>query len=204
MEDPMHRIILSLAAYTAAGMVGFQSPASADDRAGWNQPYGYHMHNPGWHMGPGYGMGPGQGSGMGQGYGMAPGYGMRGQQPGMRQFRNRASVDTNDDGIVSNAEAARHFEDAFMTMDADDDGHLTKEEFFAIRFGSGPAQSRASGVNNRWKERKQKRFAEMDENKDGKITQAEFLAHGKRRFDDADRDKDGKVTAWEFRARRHF
>jgi len=135
---------------------------------------------------------------------MAPGYSMRGQQPGMRQFRNRESVDTNDDGIVSNAEAARHFEGAFTTMDADEDGQLTKDEFFAVRFGPGPMQSRAAGANDRWKERKQKRFAEMDKNKDGKVTQAEFLAHGKRRFDDADRDKDGKVTAWEFRARRHF
>ena len=48
------------------------------------------------------------------------------------------------------------------------------------------------------------RFKEIDADKNGKISQAEFLAHGKERFESADEDKNGKVTVWEFRARRRF
>ena len=51
-------------------------------------------------------------------------------------------------------------------------------------------------------ERKKARFGEMDTDKNGKVSQAEFIAGGKARFQAADTDKDGKVTPWEFRAQR--
>lgn len=43
-------------------------------------------------------------------------------------------------------------------------------------------------------------FAELDLDKDGQITQAEFEAHRQTRFDAADTDKDGKLSAAEIQA----
>jgi Ca2+-binding EF-hand superfamily protein len=43
-------------------------------------------------------------------------------------------------------------------------------------------------------------FEELDTNKDGSVTQAEFLAHGEARFAQADTNKDGKLTKEERQA----
>lgn len=51
-------------------------------------------------------------------------------------------------------------------------------------------------------DRKKARFTEMDTDKSGKVSKAEFLTAGKARFDAAVTDKDGRVTPWEFLAQR--
>ncbi|RVJ79258.1 EF-hand domain-containing protein [Sinorhizobium medicae] len=51
-------------------------------------------------------------------------------------------------------------------------------------------------------DRKKARFTEMDTDKSGEVSKAEFLTAGKARFDAADTDKDGRVTPWEFLAQR--
>jgi hypothetical protein len=191
----------------AAALVLSAAAVQADDKRDWGPRWPM---VPGYGMGQGYGMGPGYGQGYGPGYG--PGYGMgpgmmgpgATGMGGMRGFGGRPPVDPDHDGIVSNTEAATHFEEAFMAMDGDDDGTLTLEEFSSVFFGQGPHMAwRGDGVQQ-WQERKEARFKEMDANKDNTVTREEFIAYGKNRFEESDRDKDGKVTVWEFMARRHY
>lgn len=122
----------------------------------------------------------------------------RGPGPGM--MGRMGAIDTNNDGVISDDEAADQVEAVFMAMDADDDDELTEEEYMAVRmgpqFGFNEARQKAR------QERKKARFGEMDTDKSGKVSKAEFIAAGKARFEAADTDKDGKVTPWEFRARR--
>jgi hypothetical protein len=138
----------------------------------------------------GRGWGPGQGQGMGQGMG---------QGGGMMQQRF-GTIDENNDGVISDDEAAAQVESVFAAMDADDNGELTMDEYMAVRMGPG------KGLNpDRQKlmqDKKQARFGAMDTDKSGTVSQAEFVAGGKARFAAADTDKDGKVTPWEFRALR--
>jgi hypothetical protein len=209
----------------AAAILMSSAAAWADDERDWGprwpmmpgygMGYGMGGYGPGGGMGPGYGMGYGPGGGMGPGYGMGPGMmgpGYGGMGPGagmmgpggMRGYAGRPPVDTDHDGVVSNTEAAKHFEEAFGAMDGDDDGKVTLEELTSVFFGPGPHMAgRGDGLKH-WQERKEARLKEMDGNSDGAVTQEEFLAYGKKRFEASDRDKNGKVTVWEFLGRRHF
>ena len=124
-----------------------------------------------------------------------PGHGM------MQGLMTRmGAIDTNDDGVISDDEAADQVESVYAAMDADDDGELTMEEYMAVRMGpqNGGNEDRQKAMQ----ERKKARFGEMDTDKSGKVSKVEFIAAGKARFDAADTDKDGKVTPWEFRAQR--
>jgi Ca2+-binding EF-hand superfamily protein len=150
-------------------------PALADDEGDW-----------GWHMW-GWGNGPGGGQGMMMGQGM---------------MGRMAAIDSNNDGVISDDEAAAQVENVYAEMDADDDGELTEEEYMAVRMGFGPGQGRNEARQKQMQERKKARFGEMDADKSGKVSKAEFIAGGKARFLAADADKDGKVTPWEFRAQR--
>jgi len=101
----------------------------------------------GWWTAPGMGYGPGQSYGMNPGYGMAPGYGggpmfgnaaepMQGWRNSNAPGRGRfASTDMNEDGLVSDEEAASNADMVFTAMDADDSGFLTVDEFMAVRMG---------------------------------------------------------------------
>ena len=156
------------------------------------------MQRPGWQIGPGSGdhmMGPGYGPGM-----MGTGNGRHGRFHGS----GGVPIDTNDDGVVSAAEAARHFEAAFVTLDADDDGNLSAQEFTSTQFGPGPHMTWHGGITRNWRQNKEARFEAMDANSDGMVSQADFIAYGKSRYEAADGDRDGKVTVWEFRAQRRF
>ncbi|MCG5481137.1 MAG: EF-hand domain-containing protein [Ensifer alkalisoli] len=119
--------------------------------------------------------------------------------PGMMMERIGA-IDTNDDGVISDDEAADQVESVFAVMDGDDDGELTEEEYISVRMGPGRGFNEAR--QKAMQDRKKARFTEMDTDKSGKISKAEFLSAGKARFDAADTDKDGRVTPWEFRAQR--
>lgn len=127
------------------------------------------------------------------------GWGWR-QGPGPRMMERMGAIDTNDDGVISDDEAADQVEAVFTAMDADDDDELTEEEYMAVRMG--PQRGFNEARQKARQERKKARFAEMDTDKSGKVSKAEFIAAGKARFEAADTDKDGKVTPWEFRARR--
>lgn len=124
-----------------------------------------------------------------------PGW-MSGEERGpMRRFM---VVDANDDGRISDDEAAGQRELVFIAMDADEDGELTEVEFMAVRMG--PGQGRNEERMKARQEAKRARFAPMDADKSGKVSKAEFMAEGKARFLQADADKDGNVTPWEFRS----
>jgi hypothetical protein len=138
----------------------------------------------GWQM---WGWGKGSGSGMMMGQGM---------------MGRMGAIDSNNDGVIGDDEAAAQVESVFAAMDGDDDGELTDEEYMSVRMGPGPGQGRNEERQKAMQERKKARFVEMDADKNGKVSQAEFIAGGKARFQAADTDKDGKVTPWEFRAQR--
>ena len=163
---------LATIALFTLGMTMSAVPAYADDND-W-----------GWHMW-GWGNGPGSGGMMGQGY-----------------MGRMAAIDSNNDGIIGDDEAAAQVESVFAAMDGDDDGELTEDEYMSVRMGPGFGQGRNEERQKAMQERKKAHFGEMDTDKNGKVSQAEFIAGGKARFQAADTDKDGKVTPWEFRAQR--
>ena len=117
---------------------------------------------------------------------------------GQGRMRRFAVVDANDDGRISDDEAAAQRELVFFAMDADEDGELTEEEFMSVQMGPGAGKdSQRKSVRQ---EAKRARFAPMDADKSGKVSKSEFMAEGKARFTSADADKDGVVTPWEFRS----
>lgn len=196
----MRRVLGMIALTTAAVMSA--TVALADDRRGpagqWPMVPGYGG-GPGYHMGPGYGGGYGMGPGhMGPGYQMGQG-GMMGPGGGRGPM-----IDANHDGVISDTEAAGHFDEVFGAKDANDDAKLTLEEFSTAFYGRGPHMAWRNSDVQEWRERKEARFKEIDADNDGTVTEEEFLAYAKTGFDDSDRDKDGKVTVWEFRGRRYF
>lgn len=135
-----------------------------------------------------------------QGYG--PWSGAR-MGPGMMYGNGRAAIiDQNDDGRISSEEAAGAAEDVFTAMDADDDEQITKDEYMAVRMGPGAgwnAERQAAMQAN-----KEARFGEMDTDKNGSVTKAEFLAGAQAHFKAADQDGDGEVNPWEYRRGRWF
>lgn len=136
-----------------------------------------------WRMGPGMTMGWGGG-------------------PQARWQGRFSIIDLNDDGRVSDEEAASAAEDVFLAMDADDDGQLTKEEYLAVRMGPGagwnPERQAAMQA------RKEARYAEFDADGDGIVTKGEFLDTAKAHHAAADADGDGVVTPWEHRRQSWF
>ena len=138
-------------------------------------------------FGPGYGMG----------YGMMPGYGYGGGmmgQPGRGRF---TMIDANDDGVVSDEEAASAADEVFTAMDADDDGFLTKEEYMTVRMG--PQLGFNAERQAAMQKAKEDRFAGMDPDGDGKVSKEEFLNAAQAHHKASDTDGDGKVRRWEHR-----
>lgn len=136
-----------------------------------------------------------QGSGMGFGYGMGTGYGF-----GMMGHPGRGRsmmMDANDDGMVSEEEAASAADEVFTIMDADDDAVLTEDEYLAVLMGPqfGHNSDRQAVMQNA----KEARFAAMDANADGTVSKEEFLNAAQAHHAAADSDGDGKVTPWEHR-----
>ena len=85
-------------------------------------------------------------------------------------------------------------------MDADSSGSLTKDEYMSVRMGSqrGYNQARMDAMQ----QQKANRFAPMDTNRDGTVSEAEFLADHDAMFAKMDRNGDGRVVPAEFRGHR--
>jgi hypothetical protein len=139
--------------------------------------------------GLGFGFGPGYGMMQGSGYGMMPGYG-----PGRGRF---TMLDANDDGVVSDEEAASAADEVFTAMDADDDGVLTQEEYMAVRMG--PQWGYNAQRQAAMQKAKEERFASIDGDSDGKVSKEEFLAMAEAHHKAADADGNGRITPWEHR-----
>lgn len=82
-------------------------------------------------------------------------------------------LDTNRDGVLSEAEYQQFMKEAFKKLDKDGSGGLTLDEVETLLT---PAQ-----------------FKEVDRNDDGKITLDELIDHVMKDFQRADSNKDGKL-----------
>lgn len=123
-----------------------------------------------------------------------------GMGPGMMGGSGRAAlIDQNADGRISDDEAASAAEEAFVAMDADDDQVLTKDEYFSVQMkrGFGWNVERQAAMQ----ERREKRFAELDSDKNNSVSRIEFMNAAKENHDAADLDGDGDVSPWEYRQR---
>lgn len=115
-------------------------------------------------------------------------------QPGRGRF---ALIDINEDGVVSDEEAASAADEVFTAMDADDDGSVTLEEYMTVRMG--PQLGYNPERQEAMQQAKQDRFTAMDGDGDGKVSKAEFLNAAQAHHQAADADGDGKVSPWEHR-----
>ncbi|MFN7023422.1 MAG: hypothetical protein ACK4QP_02640 [Pseudorhizobium sp.] len=139
-------------------------------------------------------------SAMPQGYGPWSG---RGMGPEMMNGGSRALIiDQNDDGRISDEEAAAASHDMFVMFDADDDDEITKEEYLALRMGNGPGWN--SERQAAMQAKKEARFAEMDTDKSCSISRIEFLDTAKAHHRSADTDGDSVISPWEHRQRSWF
>ena len=101
--------------------------------------------------------------------------------------------DTNGDGVVTmdefNAAAANRFDN----MDADNNGVVTLEEFKTY-------------IGQKRSERRRQKFQAMDNNKDGQVTQDEYISYKQKRaesrFQNMDANKDGVVSKEEYDLRK--
>ena len=137
----------------------------------------------------------------------------------------RVKLDSNGDGSVDRAEAAKHprLAGKFDELDKNKDGKLTKEEMPQRhdrghgKRGHGPREAmvkldtdkdgRISRTEATAGEGKMaSRFDQMDANKDGFIDRADHEVRAKQRTDEwfakADADKDGKLSRAEIDASR--
>lgn len=193
--------------FSCAFIVATPASAAADGYGMW------HYHGPGYAYehwpacGPDFAFVPGPG----YGYEGEPVYdpetGMRegtmayGMGPGGHIGRMGRIMDQNGDGVLSDDEVASRHEEVFDALDADGDGTLTENEFLAGAASAyrGP---RHLERKDRLEQHRRNRFSTMDRNRDGKVSQEEYMAAARDQFRASDLDKDGKVTVWEFRSRR--
>lgn len=130
------------------------------------------------------------------GQGWAPSWG-RGYMmvPGRGRF---SIVDVDQNGIVSDEEAASSADEVFSAMDLDDNGELSKDEYMTIRMG--PQDGWNTERQAAREAAKEAQFDALDLDKNGTVSRADFIANAKAHFDAADKDGDGKVTPWEWRS----
>jgi len=105
----------------------------------------------------------------------------------LRGFERR---DANRDGFISVAENAAAEAQIFHAFDADQDGTLTPQELDAARVALGLTTLPSS----------QDLIRDADQDSDGKLTLAEWIAHEGEAFNAADTDHDGRLSRAEFAA----
>jgi len=133
------------------------------------------------------------------------------------QPRGLSRLDTNGDGVIDRAEAAKspRLAQDFDKLDKNKDGKLSKDELpqrgdfrrgghdFMAKLDTNK-DGRVSRDEAKADPKFAARFDEMDVNKDGFVDKADFQARMKQRqdawFAAADTDKDGKLSKAEFDA----
>ncbi len=103
----------------------------------------------------------------------------------LRSFTGR---DTDHDGYISIAENAAAADNVFDAIDRDQDGSITAHELDAARSALGLTPVPSS----------EQLIAEADQDHDGKLTLAEWIAHEGRMFKAADENGDGKLSKAEW------
>ena len=99
-------------------------------------------------------------------------------------------LDLDKDGLVTSGEAMEARGRWFERADADADGNLTLEEMTAQRRHGG-AEGKAGRI--------ERRFAKLDQDGDGRISQAEFTAGTGHWIERVDGDGDGAISREEWR-----
>ncbi len=112
------------------------------------------------------------------------------------------AVDTNNDGVVSRAEAEASVDRQFTTLDVDKNDKISKDEFkatFKIAEANIPAE-----VLKKHKGMIEKggmmRFKKLDADNSGDLSKSELKADMDKRHTAMDKNKDGNVTKDELEA----
>ena len=119
-----------------------------------------------------------------------------------------AKLDTNRDGNITQAERTAmrdaRVTERFQRLDTDKNGSITLDEFKARQGRGGKAEGRGGprGKHHGMRGGRGMGGMNVDANKDGMISKAEFQAGPLARFDRMDTDKNGIVTAAERQAAR--
>jgi hypothetical protein len=134
--------------------------------------------------------------------GQNDGFGDYGGRHGGHRGRHHMQrlIDTNNDGVISEDEAASLADGAFKHMDQDQSGTLTEAEFTAGPRGHRGWFSWNSAESAAVLKVRKDKFAALDTDKNASLSKVEFFAEAKSQLAAADTDKDGKVSPWEFRA----
>jgi Ca2+-binding EF-hand superfamily protein len=103
-------------------------------------------------------------------------------------LRTFAGRDTNGDGFVSSAENAAAADKIFDAIDGDQDGTVSAQELTAARIALG--LDKLPGSNEL--------IARADQDGDGQLTLAEWIAAESVSFRDADENADGKLSPKEW------
>lgn len=107
-------------------------------------------------------------------------------------------MDADGDGRISAQEAAEWRETVFVTMDANEDGQLTLEEYMSIQLGRGADPDQRGPRYVERQAEKKAAFVAMDTEGNGVVTREQFLQFGADEFTAADANGDGYVTLPEF------
>jgi EF hand len=111
-------------------------------------------------------------------------------------------IDTNNDGVIGEDEAASLADGAFNHMDQDQSGTLSEAEYSAGPRGHRGWFSWNSAETAAVLKVRKDKFVSLDTDKNATLSKAEFFAGAKSQLAAADTNKDGKVSPWEFRASR--
>ena len=109
-------------------------------------------------------------------------------------------IDADGDGLVQEAELAAWRETVFLTMDADGDDALAREEYMAVQLGRGADPEVRGPRYDEMQAAKAAEFDVMDDDGDGSVPRDAFIAYAVEQFDEADANDDGALSAPEFRA----
>jgi Ca2+-binding EF-hand superfamily protein len=113
-------------------------------------------------------------------------------------------MDANNDGVLTAADREARMAErrakAFAAMDADKNGQISRDEFMAHRQGGNDGAKKGYGMGMRGHHGGRMLAGMADADKDGRITQAEFVTAALARFDKADTNKDGTLSVEERKA----
>lgn len=115
-------------------------------------------------------------------------------------------MDANGDGNVTRAEIEQATAAQFKAIDANGDQRVTKEEMQAHhekmraqwaekrKQAGKPERPQGEHAGRHHGGKRSDRFARLDTNKDGVLTQAEFSARATKRLERLDANKDGTIS----------